>query len=232
VSYVYPYVLTARDVWDHPRRTLTQVFAIFERGRGSSSGLVKVLDEDRAFNSTIYVLGDCRACVAVINADDVVSTKTVTQITAPDTGYSLSAVYDKDDSTYARWTIPANSERDLFSVDFGSAFAGVFRVRGSFQSSALYIEIHGSNDGSTWTLLHSYGGVAGEFEIFVHLSGYRYYKLVAKNTDVNVAYYVDIRSFEAYTSYQAPYSRSLSVNRRVCVFIHAGRYHVLEVIRL
>ena len=228
---MYPYVLTPADVWNHPRRTLTQVFTVFERGKGSSSGLVKVLDEDRAFSSTIYVLGDCRACVAVINADDVVSTKTGTQITAPDTGYSLSAVYDKDDSTYAMWTIPANSTRDLFSVDFGSAFAGVFRVRGYFQSSDLFIEIHGSNDGSTWTVLYSYGGVAGEIETFAHLSGYRYYKLVAKNTSTADAY-VNIRSFEAYTSYQAPYSRSLSVNRRVCVFTYAGRYHVLEVIRL
>ena len=231
MSYVYPYAVTPADVWNYPRRTLTQVFTVFERGRGSSSGLVKVLDEDRAFNSTIYVLGDCSACVAVINADDVVSTKTVTQITAPDTGYSLSAVYDKDDNTYARWTIPAGGAPDLFSVDFGSAFAGVFRVRGYFESNALCIEIHGSNDGSTWTVLYSYCGVYGEFETFTYLSGYRYYKLVAKNTST-AAIYVDIRSFEAYTLYQVPYSRSLNVNRRVCVFVYAGRYHVLEVIRL
>jgi hypothetical protein len=219
VSYVYPSISVLP-------------VAVFERDRGYTGSLTKVLDEDRAFNCEIRVLGDCRACVAIINLDDVVSTKTITQITAPDAGYSLSAVYDKDDSTYARWTIPYKAVRDLFSVDFGSAFAGCFRIRGFFQSGALQVEIHGSNDGSTWTVLYSYGGVAGDFETFVFLSGYRYYKLVVGNTDPLNNYYVDIRGFEAYTSYQAPYSRSLNVNRRVCVFVYGGRYQVLEVIRL
>jgi hypothetical protein len=216
VSYVYPSI---------------SVPGVFERGRGYSSGLAKVLDENRAFNCDIKILGDCRACVAIINLDDVVSTKTVAQITSPDAGYSLSAVYDKNDDTLARWTIPYNATRDLFSVDFGSSFTGVFRIRGFLQSSDLCIEIHGSNDGSTWTMLYSYSS-AGDFETFVYLSGYRYYKLVAKNNNPFDNYYVGICSFEAYASYQAPYSRSLNVNRRVCVFVHGGRYQVLEVIRL
>jgi len=221
------------DIWSYSTRKLTERFVVIERARGFSSGFSKIYDETRFVNAILYLLGSGRGVIAIVPDDDIAYNKTWTVITAPKTGRAPTCLNDRDDSTYCVWSIPATTESDLVSIDFGSAVSGVFRFyhyESSFPSGSVH-RIYGSNDGTTWTKLIEVSWITGREE-WGYVSGYRYYKLSSYNAGAS-AYDVQFNMLEFYPDYALSYSKTFSnVSKRIVSFINNAYYQLLEVVTI
>jgi hypothetical protein len=138
-------------------------------------------------------------------------------------------MFDWDDNSYASWQISPNTTIDAFMIDFGNVFEGIIRI--NIYSWGLFHRLYGSNDGNTWTLIYEEIGFSGE--LFEYSQGYKYYKIVFKNTRSDTRN-ANIYSFEAYPAYPTPYQRVVKsdTEKRVVVVVANGRYQVIELVYL
>jgi hypothetical protein len=202
---------------------------IVERGRGTTRDADVVYDITWTFDSEFIVLGDCMTNVILLGDDNIMKSATLTLLNPLRDG-SLDYLLGVSDTTPPRWDIPANTELELFRVDFNNVFTGLIRLM-SRTGGYKRLNVYGSNDGSTWDKLYS--RYTGSEDYLATLPGYMYYKVTATNEYYyDVVFEVDM--FEAYQLYNAPYRRIVKTDtdKRLWIAVTNGKYHVLEIMHL
>ena len=229
--HTYPPPVQASDVWSYPARTLTERFVVIERARGYSGGTSKVFDERRHFKCVLLFRGSGRGAIAIIPDEDIAYNKTWSVLTAPSSGTAPDCVTDRDDTTYCRWSVEANTIVDVLRVDLGTATTGFLRLY--WFTNAPLLRVFGSNDGLAWTLIvEIYKQFSGEYEDFVYVGGYRYLRFGFRNSEAS-AYTAGCYAIELYPDATLPFTRTLDdVNKRVVGLVYGAHYQLLEVITI
>jgi hypothetical protein len=103
--------------------------------------------------------------------------------------------YDRDfnDNTYASYTVPASTVRDIRRYDYGSvATRFIFCKLGA--TSGVYSQLYASSDGSTWTLVAQTSSTSA---IFLSKLSFRYLKWTGYNS-TSAPYDVYIYTLEVF----------------------------------
>jgi hypothetical protein len=208
-------------------------FVGIERANGYNSGVANVWNSGyRVFNSGYVRLYASGTDFTLVDkwGDDIAPSLTYTQITGLFNG-TLSNVYDKNESTYAQWSIAASSSADLFSFDLGAQKpVFVYIVVSSGGGSYVTFYIYGSNDNSTWTQLGSLNttNINQIYTLLVY-GNYRYFKVSANNTDTG-SHSANVYEVEVWNPGNTLKTFTSTTTTNLFALINNACYQVLEVI--
>jgi len=232
VSYVYPYVLTPADVWNHPTRALTHYFAVFERGRGYTASPAVVVRERRAIRpNTKFVIVSSTPFGIFLFSEDLAKSATKS-ILVTWTISGSGAELDGNDDTYMQITVPASTSRTpAVKYDLGSVKSQVVLfIVYQASSSVINLYVSVSSDDVTYTdVLTTNTTIKTTFVVVA--SNVRYVRLDFDNS-VTVSAYGRVFTLEVYDKGIGSERLFTSLVEDLLTIVVDKYYQVLEVIQL